>query len=48
MMTLDNLLGTSFFMPEIFTMGEKLDTGGEVRFYSNTYFGSLVIQKFTL
>jgi len=28
MMTLDNLLGTSFFMPEIFTMGEKLDYAG--------------------
>jgi len=28
MMTLDNLLGTSFFMPEIFTMGEKLEYGG--------------------
>jgi len=28
MMTLDNLLNTSFFMPEIFTMGEKLKYGG--------------------
>jgi len=28
MMTLDSLLGTSFFMPDIFTMGEKLKTGG--------------------
>ncbi len=28
MMTLDNLLGTSFFMPEIFTMGEQLGTSG--------------------
>ena len=28
MMTLDNLLGTSFFMPEIFSMGEKLDYAG--------------------
>ena len=28
MMTLDSLLGTSFFMPEIFSMGEKLEYGG--------------------
>jgi len=28
MMTLDSVLGTSFFMPDIFTMGEKLKTGG--------------------
>ena len=48
MMTLDSLLGTSFFMPAMVSLGEKLTHEGGSQFYSNIFFGFLVTQKFIL
>ena len=47
MMTLDKVLGTSFFMPTILKAGEVLEYGGGL-FFFNTYFGFLVIPRYTL
>jgi cytochrome c oxidase subunit 1 len=48
MMTLDSLLGTSFFMPTIISMGEKLSTEGGSPVLFQHLFWFLVIQKFIL
>ena len=46
MMTLDKVLGTSFFMPTILKAGEVLEYGGGSPILFSIYFGFLDIQKF--
>ena len=48
MMTLDKILGTSFFMPTILKAGEVLEYGGGSQILFNIYFGFLVTLKFIL